>query len=179
MIVLGFTVPLFNLGNQPADQQQQAAEPRLCQADADCYLLCEDKPVEVLCRQNLCQQNGCEEAAVYPYAEKPVSFNLNLVMEGQAINLMNRSNSNDFFVKVEETPDSKGSSAHIHTLEFPLALILEKLDIGLTSECLFLDKQSYCNDDKKQLRLLVNGEESFQYGELVPGEGEKVEIRYE
>lgn len=174
MIVVGFTVPLFNLDNTQA-QQQATAEPRLCQNDADCYLLCNDKPVEVLCSQNLCQQNGCEEAAIYPYTATPITFDLKIKVEGKEINLVNRSNSKDLFVQF------KDSTVSVHSFEFPLALILEKLSIGLTSECLFLGKgpdNRYCNTEQKQLRLLVNGEESFRYGELVPAEGDKVEIEY-
>jgi hypothetical protein len=199
MIVLGFSIPLVNIGNNPAgENDQNQVEPRLCQTDADCYLLCEDKPVEVLCSQNLCQQNGCEEAALYPYAAAATTFTLSITVQGKGMDLVNRSNSKDLFVQFKDStadlaPDSakdstsslvKSTLVSVHSFEFPLALILEKLNIGLTSECLFLGKylflgkDKYCQDEQHQLRLLVNGEESFRYGEYVPVEVDKVEIEY-
>ncbi len=171
MIVLGFSVPLFNLGGR-SPQESPAAEPRLCQADSDCYLICDDTPMEVLCSQNLCQQNDCEEAAVFPYAASPLPFDLTIKVKGKEINLINRSNAKDLFVTFND------EKIEVHSLEFPLALILEKVNIGLTSECLFLGKEKYCNDENKTVRLEVNGEESFRYGEYVPKEGDKIEIRY-
>ena len=63
MIVLGFTLPGF----LEFDEETQYIEPRICQNDADCYLMCEDIPVEVLCSQNLCQKNYFEQSRVQRY----------------------------------------------------------------------------------------------------------------
>lgn len=174
MIVLGFTVPLFNLGGPSPEEQQKPAEPRLCQNDADCYLLCADKPVEVLCSQNLCQQNACGEASAYPYNSMPTTFHLAVIIQGGTIPLVPRSNVKDLFVKFTEE-----GIIHVFSFELPLALILQKAAIQFTPKCLVLDGKQYCEDEKNELLLKVNGKESYLFGEYVPEEGDVVEIKYE
>ena len=68
LIVLGFTIPGFI--DPTGEDQQVNVEPRLCQSDADCYLLCDDVPEQVLCSQNMCVRNSCQEYDLYPAKSK-------------------------------------------------------------------------------------------------------------
>ena len=173
MIVLGFTVPLFNLGGTSPGQQQQPAEPRLCQNDADCYLTCADRPLEVLCSQNLCQQNSCGEVAQYPYSTTPLTFQLHVNVNESITPLSARSNPKDLFVKFID------NAVQVFSLEFPLHLILQKAAIQFTPQCLILDSHTYCEDEKNSLLLTVNGQESYLFGDYTPKAGDVVEISYE
>ena len=172
MIVLGFTVPLFNLGGTSPGQQQHAAEPRLCQNDADCYLTCADTPLEVVCFQNLCQQNSCAEAAQYPYTTTPLTFQLHVNVNESITPLSARSNPKDLFVKFTD------NAVQVFSREFSLHLILHKAAIQFTPQCLILDSRTYCEDEKNSLLLNVNGQESYLFGDYIPKEGDVVEISY-
>lgn len=207
LIVVGFTVPLFNLGGEPAaEEASNYAEARLCQADSDCYLICGEQPKKVLCLQNLCQLNACGEYELYPYQEEPLKFSLSVQVEGKeakggegtnivegeafdkTLDLSLYSNSLDMFTKF------KGSSVEVHTAGLSLSHILEKAGISLEGKCLLVGGESYCTDEKgdggeeergdkngngeKELKFMLNGEEFYDYNYYVPQEGDKVEIIY-
>lgn len=169
MIVVGFTVPLFDLGGQPPEQQGQ---PRLCQSDTDCYLVCNGAPETVLCSQNLCVKNSCEEYNLFTYREQPVTFSFTLALDDKEIRLAERSNSKDLFVTLN------GSSVEVHSPQLNLAHVLEKAGMVLTGPCVTFDGQQYCSDGEKTLRLLVNGQEEFAPQYYVPQEGDIVEVVY-
>ncbi len=164
MLVIGFTVPLFQLDNQnPASTN--TAEPRLCQSDADCYLLCEQQPVAVLCSENLCIRNGCEEYSLYPYSENPITFQLKVLLRGEERELQ-KVQQGDLFVEFGdaagkdglaaggggEVPDAGGAESAGGTggskvrmfSRLPLGRLLEKAGIRLAGQCLFLQGISYC-----------------------------------
>jgi len=90
LIVIGFTVPGILYLN-PTQASPGSAEPRICQTDSDCYLMCNEQPVNVLCTQNLCQQNSCTETSPYPYSTQPVRFQLAIVLNDTPISLVNSS----------------------------------------------------------------------------------------
>ena len=94
MIAVGFMIP----GSIDSNNDSQGyVEPRICQVDVDCYLICEDKPVKVLCSQNLCVQNTCEEGNYYSFNDNPLSFEL--VVEGNGTSLDLIGKDEDLFVK--------------------------------------------------------------------------------
>ncbi len=170
LVVIGFSVPLFNLGG---DQTQPTGntEPRLCQQDADCYLMCDDKPVEVLCLQNLCQQNSCLEFNPFPYQSEPVTFSLNvLVDDSKDVSLA--SNSNDLFVQFVS------GEVRIFSSRLPLAAVLEKSGIQFVDQCLGINGTQYCTTTRNRLELWVNGEQSFSYGSYIPRQDDRIELRY-
>lgn len=171
MVVIGFTVPgILDFGDE-----QQYVPPRMCQNDADCYLECEELPVAALCSQNLCAQNSCEEKAFYPYNATPVAFTLGVKINGKSLNLANRSNAQDFFVKFSGTAENEPVAVYASNLA--LKDILEKARVQMSGLCV-ITNQSYCTNDKEQLQLFVNGNASYSYGEYVPQEGDKVEVVY-
>jgi hypothetical protein len=147
MIVLGFTLPGF----LEFDDENQYVEPKICQTDADCYLMCDDNPIEVLCSQNLCQQNSCTEGSYYTYTEEAVTFSLEVEIDDELIDLDNQSNDKDIFVKFDNDVKLYSSLNINH--------VLEKL--GLNSK----------------FNLFVNDEESYDYTYL-PQEGDKVMVVY-
>ncbi|MBI4979926.1 hypothetical protein HZC30_00035 [Candidatus Woesearchaeota archaeon] len=168
MLVIGFTVPAFldwgNGGQTPTTQQ------RNCQVDSDCYLMCEDIPVSVLCYQNLCWQNSCEEFALYPYNQTPVSFSLEVEINKAQVNLANLSNPMDFFVKLD------GNKVSMYS-QLALRQVLEKFKAKLEGGCL-ITNQSYCNGKDGNLSMNVNGEEAYSYGDYVPQEKDVIKIGY-
>ena len=161
MLVLGFVVP----GILNSSSDSAAIEPRICNTDADCYLVCEDKPVNVLCLQNLCLANSCEEKNYYEYDQSPVSFTVQI----ENVTLEERSSEKDIFVKFA------GNKAQVFTSKLPLYYILEKAAIILDTQCLTFDKKQYCGSD---LQMRVNGNESTALGNYIPQEGDIVEINY-
>ncbi len=163
LLVLGFVVP--GVINNSTSDRNSAAEPRLCSTDADCYLICGDRPTMVLCSQNLCLQNSCDESSYYQYDPNPLTFTL-LV---QNISLEERSNAQDFFVKFN------GNTVQLFTARLVLYQILEKARITLDIQCLTFDEKQYCGD---KIQMSVNGENSTAYGNYAPQEGDTVEIGY-
>ncbi len=152
LVTLGFMVPGFmDLGND----HQQYAEPRICQSDADCYLMCgEDnsQPVEVFCSENLCQQNFCDEYAVFPFQPEPLTFTLEIA----DLNLVELSNAQDIFVKFSN------NQVQVFTPDLSLDYILEKLNY----------------DFSVPMELNVNGESSDYYNSYIPAEDDLVKISF-
>ncbi len=175
MIVIGFTVPgILDFGDE-----QQYVPPRMCQNDADCYLECDGQPVATLCSQNLCSQNSCEEKAFYLYNATPLLFTLGVKINGKTLNLANRSNANDFFVKFSEMPGTgqKVEQAAVYASNLALKEVLEKARVQMSGLCV-ITNQSYCTNEKEQLQMFVNGNASYSFGEYVPQAGDKVEVVY-
>ncbi len=169
LIVLGFTIPGFL---NPPDSVVQAAEPRLCQTDADCYLFCDETPKEVLCSQNLCQQNSCEEASYYAFKETPLQLSLVVELENETLSLQNRSSSRNVFVTFNDPTVSLFSSG------LTLQHVLEKAGMQLTAQCLVVDAVRYCEDEDTALQVMVNGNQTFSYGNYAPKEGDAVKISF-
>jgi hypothetical protein len=168
MLIIGFTVPAFmdfgNNGQAPTTIQKN------CQADSDCYLMCDDIPVSVLCYQNLCWQNACEEFALYPFNQTPISFSLEVSINGKSVDFINSSNPQDFFVKLD------GNKVSMYS-ELALRQVLEKFKVKLEGGCLTTN-QSYCNGKGGNLSMTVNGEEAYSYGDYVPQEKDVIKVVY-
>ena len=152
LVTLGFMVPGFlDLG----EDNHQYIEPRICQSDSDCYLMCGDdntEPVEVYCSENLCQHNFCDEYVVFPYQTEPITF----ILEIDDLNLNNLSKSQDLFVKFSN------NQVQVFTTGLSLDRILEKLNY----------------DFNIQMELDINGEGSDYYGSYVPAENDDVKISF-
>jgi len=152
MIAVGFTIPAaLQLGGE----ESSFAEPRICQNDAECYLMCNDLPVKVLCSANLCQQNSCTEQSYYAFNSTPVNFKLAVEQSGKKINLDNRTNAQDIFIKFN------GDNVQVFSSRIILKQILEK--VGFT------------NND---FTLTVNGEQSYSYENYLPEEGNVLKVVY-
>lgn len=162
MLVLGFVVPSI-LNNTSSDTA--GVEPRICTTDADCYLLCGDEPVNVLCLQNLCAVNSCEEKNYYQYEPEPTSFIINI----KNVTLSDRSSDRNTFILFE------GNVVQSFNSRLSLYLILEKANIILDTQCLTFDKKQHCSND---LNMTVNGTSSTAFGNYVPQEGDVIEIGY-
>lgn len=170
MIVLGFTVPGFI--NTDNSGPSIAVEPRLCQSDSGCYLICDDGPVHVLCSQNLCSQNSCEEYSYYAYNKDSLKFSLSVSVENEEFNLENRSDQNDIFVKFV------GDNVDIYSRGLSLNQVLEKVSMGLSSTCLSIGTQLHCEVDNSTLVLLVNGNASYEAGNYGPTDNDVIQIIY-
>lgn len=172
MIVLGFSVPLFNLGgNTDTNPAAPPAQPRLCQYDAECYLMCNNKPVEVLCQQNLCVQNSCDEFNLFPYQQQAEEIALSVTIDGAPLSLHNR-NTQDLFVRFD------GGVTELHASGLSLTAILEKAGIIFTEQCLTAEGTRYCADTDSTLEVLVNGEKTYLFERYVPKEGDEIGIEY-
>jgi hypothetical protein len=169
LIALGFTIPGFlNQGQEPGYEN---AEPRLCQTDADCYLLCDD-PLPVLCSQNLCQQNACEEANYFSFEEEPVAFTLSVSITGNETELAANSNPQDIFVVVTD------DQVRMYSQNLRLQQVLEKLDMSFAEQCFVVSGESFCTSTESELLVFVNGERTLEYGLYLPQEGDVIEITY-
>ena len=137
----------------------------MCNTDADCYLLCEDQPVNVLCLQNLCLVNSCQEKSYFGYDQNPISFTVHI----ENVTLEERSSEKDIFVKY------KGNEVQVFTSKLPLYYILEKAALILDTQCLTFDQKQYCSSD---LHMTVNGADSTAFGNYIPQQGDLIQIEY-
>lgn len=167
MVVLGFSVPLFNLGS---DSQPVQVQPRLCQSDADCYLTCGQIVLTILCSQNLCMQNSCNELGLFPYVQQPTSFALEVLINGQEIPLENK-NANDVFARFS------GDMVEAHAA-LPLSAIVEKAGMVMQNQCIIASGTQYCNGVNAMLNVTVNGQNTYLFGQYMPKEGDEIIITY-
>lgn len=150
MIAIGFMVP----GSINSDDDSPGyVEPRICQVDADCYLICEDVPVKVLCSQNLCIQNSCSEGNYYPFNSNPLTFEL--VVEKDDFDLIGKDE--DLFVKFSN------GVVRLYSSGLSLGHVLEKVGLSI---------------DSSLADVFVNGEKNYAYSEFVPEEGDVVKVVY-
>ena len=172
MIAVGFTIPGFlELGNE----QEQAAAKRICRSDADCYLVCNKKPQAVLCYQNLCQQNSCTEIAYYPYETAKNKVNFAVSIDGKKMDLKKTFEElqlKNFFVQFQE------SSFVSLAPSLDLNMVLEKLNSKIVDKCLTWGNQSYCGDNNKTLKMSVNGNISYSYGNYVFQNNDRISLDY-
>ncbi len=171
LLVVGFTVPQFLFSNTNGNQPIETAEPRLCRTDADCYLVCGEKPTAVLCTENLCQQNSCEELSYYEFQENPVTFSLDVVVDGDKIDIASRLDPQAIFVKIV------GGTIRLFSSRLTLQQVLEKMNLRLDTQCLSMGEISYCSDAEKTLTLRVNGEETV-LDRYIPQEKDKIVLEY-
>lgn len=176
LVVIGFTVPAFLY---QTEDETMAAEPRVCQTDSDCYLFCDEKPVLVLCSQNLCQQNSCTEKSYFAFNDTPRLIQLELEINRTKIDLVNLSNPNHFFVRLNQ------GQLELHNLHLSLNQILEKFSSSLNGQCLTVASRQYCPSSPTanqkynySLQIMVNGVQNYAYGNYIPEEGDKIKIQY-
>ncbi len=165
LMVIGFSVPGFI----DFQKKETPVEQRVCQNDADCYLLCNDIPQKALCSQNLCQQNACGEKTYYPFELIPKSFTLVTRFNSTILDLSSRSDSRNMFVVFQ------GHKAKVYSSNMSLAQVLEKAKIQIDSKCLTLGEKKHC-DGRMQMR--VNGTETYSYGDYLPKENDLIEVIY-
>ncbi len=170
MVALGFTIPGFlELGKEEEPQV------RICQADADCYLMCEEKPFAVLCYHNLCQQNSCQEESLFPYQAAQNTAQLEILIEDEQLDLkeqFEKLNLNNFFVEFKE--DSFTAFAPNLTLTH----VLDKLRIKIDSQCLTLEEENYCQTKEHRLEMFINDNQSYAYGEYEIKNKDQIKIIY-
>lgn len=179
LIVLGFTVPGFI--NSDQNNLPPQVEPRICQSDAECYLICDEKPFPVLCAQNLCQQNECGFSYFEYNRDEAVTFKLDVVVDSGTreapnvgkLDLISRNNAQNFFVTF--APEDKIS---IFSSRLNLNLVLDKVNVFLYDKCIKVDTTSYCENDDFFLSILVNNEESELLGDYIPQNGDDISISY-
>lgn len=171
LMAIGFTVPGFlDFGDSSSPSPA-----RPCQSDADCYLMCDEVPLAVLCYQNLCQQNACTETSAFPYESSPKTAGLEIVINGTKLNLKEQAeklNLNNFFVKFQEDSFAFFSSS------LTLNQVLDKLRMKLTSSCLAREEALYCRDDKSELEIFINQNQSYSYGEYNIQPNDQIKITY-
>ena len=170
MIVLGFTIPGFLQGNEGSQDSYATEEPRVCQTDAECYLDCGAEPVAVLCYQNLCQRNSCEGADYYPFTAAPTTFTLSIMLHDEEVVLENYANTQDMFVKFS------GNAVESRTSGIALRHVLDKLNMAINAHCIQATGQHLCTGETGELKLLLNGEISYAAENLIPHEGDVIEI---
>ena len=154
LVSLGFMVPGFlDFGD---DSYSGYVEPRLCQTDSDCYLMCgEDgsEPQTVLCSNNLCQKNSCDEYNPYTFQSNPITFSLQV----EDLDLETLINPNNLFVQYSS------GNVQLYAADLSLNHVLEKIDY------LF----------PVQMDLEINGEQSEYYGSYLPKEGDIIIISFD
>lgn len=167
LLIIGFSVPgLYYTQEEPIAQASQ----RLCQYDSDCYLLCDDTPVQVLCLQNLCQQNSCEQFSYYQYKTEPLTFTLTIVMDGSSLPL--EAASQDSFVQFQ------GDQVHVFTRGLTIPFIVERAGMRLTEQCLYTKGNTYCQDDGHTLQLYLNGNNTLSLQDYIPYPDDVIAIVY-
>lgn len=175
-LVLGFTVPGIFFVVQDEEPLPSPPQPQLvlCRSDADCTLTCAEQAVPVLCYRNTCQQARCDDVSPvgsYGSAEHTVTLRLEVGNQTIAIADRFRETSNQSYI----TKTAAGQLTTHATLT--LAHVLDKLQIGLNGDCLFLDGKAYCRD-KGDLTLLINGQANAPYADYVVQDGDDLLIKY-
>lgn len=175
MIVLGFTIPGF-INSADSTPVKNQIEPRLCQTDADCYLTCDNRPVPVICLENLCQQNECGYSYFNYDSEKPIYLKLKILVDSLSrnkVNLLEKADSKNFFIKF-----LADDSVIIYSNRLSLSMILSKIGMALTDNCLKIDTIDYCEDEQHSLKIVVNGQEITDAEIYIPPEGDEILITY-
>ncbi len=154
LVIIGFTLPavLDYNSNGPT-----AVEPRYCKTDSECYLICEDKPVEIFCTQNMCVQNACNEANYYTFNLTALNFELIVANKTGIIDLEQKSNSKDLFMKF------LGKKVLVYSSGITLGQVLEKVNLKI---------------DPTLSNVSVNQEQNYAFSEYVPIEGDQIEVVY-
>lgn len=176
-LVLGFTVPGIFFVVQDEEPLPSPSQPQLvlCRSDADCTLTCAEQAVPVLCYRNTCQQARCDDVSPvgsYGSAEHTVTLRLEVGNQTIAVGDRFRETSNQSYVTLG---DDGGFITHASALT--LAHLLDKLQMGLNTDCLFLDGKAYCRD-KGELTLLINGQANAPYADYVVQDGDDLLIKY-
>jgi hypothetical protein len=178
LVVIGFTVPAFLYSGE---EETTTVEPRVCRSDSDCYLFCNDKPVMVLCSQNLCQQNVCVDNR-FTFNESPRTISLEININNTNIDLSNTTLPGNLFVRVKSSSNSP-PELELYNQYLSLNQILEKFQAKLERQCLTIFSQaapqpvsqpvsqSFCN-----LKLFVNGKQDYAYGNYVPQNNDEIKI---
>jgi len=112
---------------------------------------------------------------VYPFSENITTFTLKVRVKGEKLDLANRSQSKDLFVKFN--PGFNSERIEMYS-PLSLRLVLEKVKMTLTSQCLNADV-SYCSGAQGQLTFNINGERSYLYESYVPQQNDVIEINFE
>lgn len=157
MVTIGFTLPGFLEFGDEGGEVVGEVEERVCQRDEDCYLMCDGSVVAVLCYQNMCKQNACFEESFYPFVEEPLTFELEMVVDGSEVDLEEKSNDKDVFVTFI------GGEIQLFSSNLRLKHVLEKAGFVLGAE---------------GVEVWVNGEQHYAYGEYRPKEGDKIKVIY-
>lgn len=176
-LILGFVVPgiFFVIRDEEPSSSSQPATLRLCNADADCALTCGEQALPVLCYRNTCQQARCEDVSPvgsYGSAENKVTLRLEVGNQTIAVTDRFRETSNQSYVTL-----GADDRFITHASAFTLAHLLDKLRVGLNTDCLFLDGKAYCRD-KGNLTLLINGQVNAPYAGYVVQDGDDLLIKY-
>ncbi len=75
--------------------------------------------------------------------------------------------------------DSNGDIVHIHATGVTLGEFFRTLDMKLTEECFVPDEgKKYCNEEDKKLKIYVNGEQNFLYGDYLIGDLDRILVTY-
>jgi len=172
MVAVGFTIPGF----LDWDEEQQTPQLRICQSDADCYLMCNEQPLAVLCHQNICQQNSCQEESLFPYRASPLlTTQLEISINGRKLNLkeqFEKLNLNNFFIQFQE------DSFTAFTSNLTLSQVLDKLRIKLDAQCLTIEQENHCQNKKHQLNIFINDESSYSYEDYKIKNNDQIKITY-
>jgi hypothetical protein len=146
VIAAGFTIPMLDF-----EDQAYAIEPRICQQDSDCYLICEDTPLKVFCSQNMCTQNDCNENPYYPFYEEPIEFSFKVVDSPETLLL----SYDDIFINF-----------NVEKVKF----FSRGISLGQFYEKIGLRNLEY--------KIYINGEERFIGVDYVPEQDDEILVDY-
>lgn len=68
---------------------------------------------------------------------------------------------------------------HVHAREVRIGMFFQSLGMELSPDCFSVSsEESYCNEDGRQLRFFVNGEENFEFEEYVIHDLDRILVTY-
>lgn len=179
LIAAGFTLPgaLYFGGSDNSNANNvDISNQRVCQSDSECYLTCDTGLRSVLCSQNLCTVNSCEEESIYEFSLTPaMNMNLEVIVNGESLELKNLTREGDFFVTFS---GDNGQELKLYSDSLSLNQILEKVGLSLIGNCLNLGNEFLCGNDINELSFIVNGEERYEISYYVPADGDEISIVY-
>ena len=76
-------------------------------------------------------------------------------------------------------PEKTGDVLHMHATGIPLWLFFNSISMDFNKDCITLEnKEKFCNDGNKKLKLFVNGKESNEFENYVFNDLDKILISY-
>ncbi len=74
--------------------------------------------------------------------------------------------------------DGIGNVIHIHATGMTIGQLFKSLKGEITNDCVALESQNYCNENKKKLKFYVNGKPSNEFGNYAVHDLDKILISY-
>ena len=115
-------------------------------------------------------------SGIGPLASTHIHADVKVYINGNSIDFSQRKYQlATSFIHFEE---GVGDVVHVHATGMTIGHLFKSLKGGISSNCIVLENQNYCNENEKKLRLYVNGKPSNEFDSRVIRDLDKYLISY-